>query len=304
LLTAVYGALFALNAFGVKLGARAITTLAALKLTPLFLLAGIGVFFVDWSQVSFAVGDVPSWGALGASMVLVMFAYSGMETALVPSGELNDPARDVPRATMVAILLVVLLYLGLQIVGQGVLGARLGESGVPVADTAGAIWGPGRTLLLITACISMTGFLMGNLFGTARLVFALGRDGYLPRVFGTVSPSHRVPLWALAVHALLAWGLAIAGNFDALALISGGAICLVYGLVSLAAWRAQALDLRERGDAPFVLPGGFLIPLLAIAAMVAIVTTLKADEWKAIGIALAVLVVMYAVLHTRRRRNA
>jgi amino acid transporter len=150
----------------------------------------------------------------------------------------------------------------------------------------------------------MTGFLMGNLFGTARLVFALGRDGYLPRVFGTVSPSHRVPLWALAVHALLAWGLAIAGNFDALALISGGAICLVYGLVSLAAWRAQALDLRERGDAPFVLPGGFLIPLLAIAAMVAIVTTLKADEWQAIGIALAVLVVMYAVLHTRRRRNA
>jgi APA family basic amino acid/polyamine antiporter len=304
LLTVVYGALFALNAFGVKLGARAITTLAGLKLTPLFLLAGIGVFFVDWSQVSFAIHEVPSWGALGASMVLVMFAYSGMETALVPSGELNDPARDVPRATMVAILLVVLLYLALQIVGQGLLGAELAKSGVPVADTAGALWAPGRVLLLITACISMTGFLMGNLFGTARLVFALGRDGYLPRVFGTVSASHRVPLWALAVHALLAWGLAIAGSFDALALISGGAICLVYGLVSLAAWRAQALDLRERGDAPFVLPGGFGIPLLAIAAMVAIVTTLKVDEWKAIGIALAVLVVMYAVLHTRRRRSA
>src|SRR4029453_18742248 len=178
LLTAVYGSLFTLNAFGVKLGARAITTLAALKLTPLFLRAGIGLFLVDWSQVSFAIDDVPSWGALGASMVLVMFAYSGMETALVPSGEINNPARDVPRGTAAAIALVVLLYLALQIVGQGLLGPDLATSGVPLADTAGALWAPGRTLLLVTACISMVGFLMGNLLGTARVVFALGRDRY------------------------------------------------------------------------------------------------------------------------------
>jgi basic amino acid/polyamine antiporter, APA family len=302
LITGIYLVLFALNAFGVKMGARAITALAALKLTPLFLLAGIGVFFVDWSLVSFSPAAAPSWGALGASMALVMFAYSGMETALVPSGEVQDPARSVPRATLVAILLVVLLYLGLQIVGQGVLGAKLGESGVPVADTAGAIWGPGRTLLLITACISMTGFLMGNLLGTSRLVFALGRDGYLPSAFARVSASHRVPILALVIHAGLAWVLAIAGNFDALALISGGAICLVYGLVALAAWRAQRRDLRERGDNPFVLPGGALVPVLALLAMLAIVTTLTSKEWMAIGIALAVLVVVYAVLHARRTR--
>ena len=139
LLIGVYGALFALNAFGVKLGAGAITALAALKLTPLFLLSAIGLWFVDWSQVSFAIGDVPSWGALGAGMVLVMFAYSGMETALIPSGELRDPARNVPRATMAAILLVVLLYLSLQIVCQGLLGPSLATSGVPIADTAGAL---------------------------------------------------------------------------------------------------------------------------------------------------------------------
>ena len=303
LITAVYAALFALNAFGVKLGARAIAVLAALKLTPLFLLAGIGVFFVDWSQVTFAIGDVPSWSALGASMVLVMFAYSGMETALVPSGEVTDPARSVPRATIAAILLVVLLYLGLQIVGQGLLGARLADSGVPVADTAAALWAPGRTLLLVTACISMAGFLMGNLLGTSRLVFALGRDGYLPRVFGNVTATHRVPILALAAHATLAWVLALLGNFDTLALISGGAICVVYGLVSLAAWRAQRLDLRERGT-PFVLPGGPAVPALALAAMLAIVTTLKAQEWLAIGVALAVLVAVYAFVATRRRATA
>jgi APA family basic amino acid/polyamine antiporter len=304
LLTAVYGSLFALNAFGVRLGARAITALAALKLTPLFLLAVAGLFLVDWSQVSFTIGDVPSWGALGASMVLVMFAYSGMETALVPSGEINDPARHVPRATLAAIALVVLLYLGLQIAGQGLLGPGLATSGVPVADTAGAVWEPGRVLLLLTACVSMLGFLMGNLLGTARVVFALGRDRYLPRAFGTVSARHRVPLWALAVHAGLAWALAIAGSFDPLALISGGAICLVYGLVGLAAWRAQSLDLRERGGRPFDLPGGALVPAISVAAMAAIVTTLTALEWAAIGIALTLLVVTYLVLRLRRAGTA
>ena len=304
LITGVYGALFALNAFGVKLGARAIVALAVLKLTPLFLLAAIGIWFVDWSQVSFALGDVPSWSALGASMALVMFAYSGMETALVPSGELRNPSRNVPRATVAAILLVVLLYLGLQIVGQGVLGSGLGRSPVPVADTAAALWTPARVVFLVTACLSMTGFLMGNLLGTSRLVFALGRDGYLPRVFGRVTPTHRVPMFALIAHAVPAWVLAIAGSFDALALISGGAICLVYGLVSIAAWRAQRADLRERGDAPFVLPGGPAIPALAVGAMVLIVTTLTRKEWNAILIALAVLIAVYAGLALARRQRA
>ncbi|WP_163839391.1 APC family permease [Pseudoxanthomonas sacheonensis] len=299
LLTALYLLLFALNAFGVKLGARAITALAALKLTPLFLLTGVGLFFVDWNQISFAVGDLPSWTALGTGMVLVMFAYSGMETALVPSGEVRDPSRSVPRATMVAILLVVLLYMGLQIVSQGLLGPALAGSGVPIADTAGVLWATGRIVLLVTACISMAGFLLGNLLGSSRLLFALGRDGYLPHAYGRVSASHRVPLLALATHAGLAWLLALGGTFDALALISGGAICLVYALVSLSAWRGQRVDLRERGE-PFVLWGGPLVPLLGVVAMALIVTTLTGKEWMAIGVALAALVLVYGVLRISR----
>lgn len=122
LLLGVYAAIYALNAFGVKLGARAVMTLATLKLVPLFLLVVAGLAFVDTTQISFAFADVPSWTALGAAMVMVVFAYSGVETALIPGGEVRDPSRSVPRAALSAILLVVLLYLGLQIVCQGVLG--------------------------------------------------------------------------------------------------------------------------------------------------------------------------------------
>jgi hypothetical protein len=62
---------------------------------------------------------------------------------------------------------------------------------------------------------------------------------------------------------------------------------------------AQRRDLRERG-APFVLPGGALIPMIAFAAMLLIVATLTLKEWLAIGIALVVLIAVYAVLHARR----
>jgi APA family basic amino acid/polyamine antiporter len=298
-IAAVYAALFALNAFGVKLGARMIVLLATLKLTPLFLLASVGLFFVDWNHVGWT--ELPSWSALGSSMVLVVFAYSGMETALVPTGEVRDPARHVPRATLSAIVVVVLLYIGIQVACQGLLGARLADSTAPVADAAGAIWSPAHGLLLITAGVSMTGFLMGNLFSSSRLLFALGRDGYLPRAFGRVDARYHVPRVGLLAHAGIALVLALIGNFETLALISGGAICLLFAAVSIAAWRAQARDLRGAGE-PFRMPGGsWPMPLLAVLTMAAILATMTAEQWGAIVASLVVLVAVYGLLALRRR---
>ena len=303
LIIGTYALLFALNAFGVKLGSRAVAALAGIKLAPLVLLVLVGLPLVDWSLVSFDPRDVPSIAALGGSLVLVMFAYSGLETALVPSGEFDDPAKTVPRATIVAILLVVAIYLGLQIVGQGLLGAALAMSPVPIADTAGKVFAVGRTLLLATACVSMAGFLLGNLLGSSRLLFALGRDGYLPSAYGRVSASHRVPLLGLATHAGLACLLAVGGTFDVLAGISGGAICLVYATVALAAWQLQRRGVSERGT-PFRMPGGALMPAIAFVIMSAICFTLKPDEWRAIAISLGALVLVYGVLHLVRRGHA
>lgn len=296
-LVVLYAILIALNAFGVKLGARAIVALATLKLTPLFLLAGIGLWFVDWSQISVAV---PSWAALGTSMVLVMFAYSGMETALIPSGEVRDPARDVPRATLAAVALVVLLYVSIQLVCQGVLGPALDGATAPVARAAGALWAPGFGLLIATASVSMAGFLLGNLLGSSRLLYALGRDGLLPQALGQVTERHRVPLVAIVVHGGIACALAIGGTFERLALVSGGANCVVYVLVAAAAWQLQRRDVRGVGT-PFRAPGGALVPLLSIALMAAILATLTRAEWSAIGVALVALVAIYLALDWRRR---
>ena len=297
-LASVYILLLALNAFGVKLGTRAINTLAALKLTPLFILTIVGMFFVDWSFVSFT--DVPSWAAMGPAMILVIFAYSGIETALIPSGEVKDASRNIPRATAIAIMLVVLLYVGLQIVTQGLAKASLAGSTTPIADAAGTFLPIAKTLLLLTACVSMLGFLMGNLFASSRLLFALGRDGFLPSAIGRVDMRYHVPRVALFVHAGIAFFLAARGNFEALAIMSGAANCLVYVIVCIASWRAQSIDLREKGT-PFLMPLGPLVPLLSVLIMGGILYTLPSAEWRAIGIALAALLAIYFVIEGLRR---
>jgi len=303
-LTAVYGLLVALNLRGVKIGARAINLLASAKLLPLVLLAIAGLLLLDGDAGMqpdwFAI---PDWTALGTSMVLVIFAYSGMETALIPTGEVKDPSRVVPRATMTAVLFVVALYLAIQVVSMRALGADLATSATPLADAAAKLWGPGFALLLATAGVSMLGFLQGNVLASSRLAYALAREGHLPQPLATISPRFRVPTWAIVVHGSIAWLLAINGDFTQLALISGGANCLVYVFSCAAAGRLQQRGIAENRE-PLWLPAGWLIPIVSLVAMALILSTLTQQEWSAIGIALALMVGAYALTGWNRRRKA
>jgi basic amino acid/polyamine antiporter, APA family len=288
---ALYAILMSLNLYGVALGGRVLVVLATLKLAPLVALVAIGVWFVDFGQISLL--SVPSGAALGASMVAVIFAYSGIETALIPSGEVRDPARDVPRAALAASLCVVILYVGIQIICQASLGSALASDKSAIASAAGTLWAPGKTLILITAGISMTGFLMGNLLGSARVAFALGRDGFLPNYLGQIS-ARGVPHWAIVAHASLACALSMWGSFEFLILVSAGANCLIYIGVAMAAWRMQKMDVRQAEGPAYQMPGGALLaPGLSVLAMVFVLWHLKLGEWLSIGGALLGLVVCY-----------
>ncbi len=298
----LYSVLAFLNLFGVAMGGRVLVAFAALKLTPLIIMAALGLTIVDLGQIQWFA--IPSFAALGTSMVAVIFAYSGIETALIPSGEVRDPARDVPRAALAATLIVIILYLAIQVVCQASLGSALATDKTAVASAAGTLWGPGKTLILITAAISMTGFMMGNLLGSARVAYALGRDGFLPSAIGAIS-SRGVPHWAIVAHAVIACTLACAGNFEFLVLVSGGANCLIYVGVACAAWQLQrrAVTLEK---APFTMPGGsWLIPAISVAAMLMVLSTLKRNEWLSILLALGVLVAVYWIrMGLVARRNS
>jgi amino acid transporter len=300
-LIGIYALLVTINALGIRAGTRAIVALSALKLTPLIILASVGLFFIDWSRID--LGAFPGFEALGLSMVAVIFAYSGMETALIPSGEIKQPERLVPRATLAATAIVVLLYLGVQTVALGMLGPELAGNSAPIAATAGKIWNPAFDVLLVTASVSMLGFMQGNLLGSSRALYALGRDGYLPAPLGRITRTHRVPLVAIVTHAAMACALAVVGTFDWLVLLSGGANCLLYVAVCAAAWQLQRRGIQEHGK-PFALPGGPAIPLLGVLGMGLILTTLNRAEWLAIGAVTGIIVALYVALQFLRGRRA
>lgn len=303
LLSTVFAGLFVLNARGMRLGMRAIVTLAILKLTPLVLLVVIGVWFIDPSALlpTRSALDAVEPHAMGAALVLVMFAYSGMETALTPAAEMRDARRDLPQATLWATAFVVVLYFGLQAVAQGLLGPALAGDATPLASAAGRLHPAAATALLVTAAISMLGFLQGNLVGTSRLVYALARDRQLPAKLALVSRTSAVPVVALAAHAAVAWTLAMLGNFATLALLSGGANCLLYALVALAAWRLARRDpaasLRQRAIEN-------IAPPFAFVALCAIAATLGANEWWILLGTIALIAVAYAFGNAVRTHRA
>jgi len=292
-----YFLLCVLNARGMRAGAIAIILLATVKLLPLVLLALLGSFAVH--AANFHGAATLTWSSLGSAMVLVIFCYSGMEIALSPSGEIHDPSRVVPRATLIGMAAVVLLAVSLQIVAQGVLGGHLANNPAPLAAVADSLLPGSYGALLLAAGISMFGFLQGDLVGSSRLLYALARDGYLPSILCHVTERRRVPLAALIAHATVVAVVATLGTFKSLVLVSGGAMAIVYSGCCAAAWRLQKQDIREAGT-PFVLPGGAWIPLITCTALLFIVLALARSEWKALGYALLVVMALYAIARWRR----
>lgn len=292
-----YLLLCVLNARGIRTGANAIILLATVKLLPLVLLAVFGIFYVHAGN--FRGPATLTWPALGSALVLVMFCYSGMEIALSPSGEIRDPSRIVPRATLIAMAAVVSLAVGLQIVAQGVLGGRLANNPAPLAALADTMLPGSYSVILLAASIAMFGILQGDLVGSSRLLYALARDRYLPSILSHVTVRRRVPLPAVITHASVIALVATFGTFKWLAEVSGGAISIVYIGCCAAAWRLQKQDTRESGT-PFVLPGGPWIPVTTSAALLLILMTLERSEWKAIGYALLVVIALYGVARWRR----
>ena len=295
-LLAVYGALMVLNAWGVRVGAAAIVAFALAKVLPLLILASLGLRYLHVENLHIAA--VPSWTSIGSCLVLVVFAYSGIETALAPSGEVRNPDKVVPRAALAGVGVVIALYVGLQFVAQGVLGATLAGNDAPLAAVAEVIIKGGGGLLVLTASVSLIGTLQGDLLGASRLLYALARDGILPAQLAAVSERHRVPVRAVVAHAFAGWTLATAGSFTTLALVSGGAFCFVYIGCCAAAWQLQRVNAGDT-NAPLVLRGGPLIPGIAIGGLLLIVTTLRRAEW----IALACAAVAISALYAARRRD-
>jgi APA family basic amino acid/polyamine antiporter len=304
--TAVLAATFLLlsgvNVLGVRQGNAVNVVSTVAKLLPLVLLLVVGAFAVK--SANLAWHGAPATGSLARTSVLLIFAFAGVESALVPSGEVRDVAHTIPRAIALAMVAITLLYVGLHLVAQGVLGAALATSRTPLADAAAVALGPwGRALILVGTAVSMFGYVGGMTLAVPRALFALARDGFLPRAVAAVHPRWRTPYVAIAVQTVIVLALAVTSGFEKLAILANLSTLLLYAGCCVAAWELRRRDVRADGI-PFRVPAASIVPWVALAVIAFLLMSITLDEWLVVAAVMAAACVLYFATLPARRRTA
>jgi basic amino acid/polyamine antiporter, APA family len=286
--------LAAINIRGVRIGARAVEAVTLIKLAPLIIFIGAGIFFLRSEALAWP--GWPAGGPLGRSVLQLLFAFVGVEVALVPSGEVKHPARTVPRAIYAALGITTLLYIMIQLVALGVLGSDLGKYGdTGLAEAAARFLGnAGRTLMLVGLAVSAFGWATSDILSSPRIIFAFGRDGFIPRLFAHVDLRFHTPDVAIATYALIAFVLSFSSTFQRLAILSNMAVLLLYILCCLAALELNRRDIRSDGR-PFKFPGQSIFPIVSIILIVWVLAHAKKDEFEITAACLAIASLLYLI---------
>ncbi len=283
------------NIRGVRQGTRLIVVLSVAKLLPLLVFVGVGAFFIQ--PANLVVEHMPAPSSLARAAIILIFAFSGCESALVPSGEVKDPARTVPRALAIAMIGVTLLYLAVHLVAAGLLGDRLATvKTAPLAFAAEQFLGtPGRLLLLIGATISMFGYVSGMTLAAPRALWKFAQDGLLPRAIGAIHPAYRTPHVAIVVQTTLVAFLAIFNSFEQLAVISNLAALLLYAGCAVATMILRKRGVREEGTIPFAVPGGPVIPIVTVLLIGWLLTSITLEEWTVLAATLGLASLFFVI---------
>ncbi|MGI8671984.1 MAG: APC family permease [Luteitalea sp.] len=287
LLAVILGGLAWVNIRGVRHGTRVVEGLTVVKLLPLLVLVAAGVWQAGPSM--FQVGPLPEPSSIGRATLVLIFAFSGAETALALSGEIARPSRTIPQALIVALVLITGLYVAIHLAAAAALGAALPTTpDATLAAAAGALIGPaGQALLLAATVMSMFGYMSAVVLSTPRLVFAMGRRGVLPAWAGRIHPRWHTPATAIASHTVVLFLVAATGTFASLAGFASVSVVSVYLLACVSAMQLQRTDtvMTEAADAATfdptandLRPTPFRVPLLilALGAVVCVVLLMQA----------------------------
>lgn len=246
------------NLMGTRYGMRSLGALTILKFLPLLAVVVVGMVLFDPDAFPIRETRFPDAISIGTAALLVIYAFVGWEAAVVPAGETRDPARTMPKALLLAMGMVTLLYVLVQVVVVGTLDDPAATER-PLVEVGSVLFGPvGAVLLTIGVVVSVGGNIAGTVITAPRLTYSLARDGSLPAWFGKVHEERRTPNNSIIFFAILVFVLSVYGSFVWLAAMSA----LVRVLIYMACIGAMPRLRRRHGDHPerFRLPGGWTIP--------------------------------------------
>lgn len=289
----LFAGLAMLNIRSVKYGIRFIELATFAKLIPLVLLVIVGIGYISVDNLRWTA--TPTIGNIGSASLLLIFAFMGVEGPISNGGEIKNAKRTVPLGIFFGISSVLFLYIAIQLVTQGVLGDTiLAHKSSPLAAVAGIIFGKaGFVLIIVATSISMIGAIGGEILSIPRILFAGARDGVMPRALARVHPRFFTPYIAVGFYAFLGCVFAISGGFKQLAIISSASMLLLYLGVVLSTLKLRKNE-AETTEKTFRAPGGILVPLLAIGAILWLLSNLSKPEFTGIAIFIIVFSCIYA----------
>ena len=282
-ITVVVIAMTTVNLIGVREAALVNNLFTIAKLTPLLLFIVTGLFFL--SPETFVAPAAPNYGDFSTAALLLIFAFSGFEMAVVPAGETRDPRRHVAFALLTATGVVALLYVMIQVVCIGTL-PGLASSERPLVDASSRFLGAtGASIVSVGALISITGTLNSNMLVAPRILFAMAEQGQLPRPLAATHRRFRTPHIAILISAAVTFVLTLQGTFISALTISTVIRLLVYIATCVA---LPVLRFRKDASAPrFNAPAGAAVAVAAATLSMWLLSNSPSNDARAVGLAAA-----------------
>ncbi|WP_010136395.1 APC family permease [Ochrovirga pacifica] len=288
-----FAGLGAINVRGIKQGMNLVKLLTIIKITSLLVLVACATGSVNTTYL--AIEEIPSLGTIGKVCLVLFFAFQGAETGLSISGEVKKANKTIPKAIFLSITGILVLYIAIQTVSMGVLGSDLLlHKENPLGQLANQVFGPvGLSIMTAAAAISMFGIVTGEVLSMPRILYRAAKDQVLPiPQLASTHPLFKTPYVAIITYASLGFLFASLGGFEQLAIFSSATILLVYLGVSLSVIKLRKMVSDTKG---FKAPGGLLIPILAVATIVWVLSNLTKDEFIAIVALVLGLTILYLI---------
>ncbi len=282
---------------GASESAKVNATMVVIKLAVLVMFVVIA--FTGFTSDNFADFAPKGVAGITAAAGTIFFTFIGLDAISTAGDEVRDPQRTMPRAILGALAIVTTIYV---LVAVSALGTQpwqdfadpeQGKAGLAkiLQDVVGASW-PG-TILSAGAVISIFSVTLVTMYGQTRILFAIGRDGLLPKAFARVNPRTRTPVNNTVIVAVVVGLLAAFIPLDYLwDLVSIGTL-IAFIVVSVGVMVLR----RTRPDLPrgFRVPGYPVTPVLAVAACLYILSGLHWYTYAWFGLWLAVVLAFYVL---------
>ncbi|MGC4036991.1 MAG: amino acid permease [Chitinophagaceae bacterium] len=293
------------NVRGAKYGVWFSILTTIIKLVPLLLLVVFGLGHItaanlEWKQAL-------TLNEIGSATLILFYTFVGIETSVNNGGEFKNPARTVPVGIFSGLVFVLLLYVSIQLVSQGILGDQLVADKIkdaPLAAVANRLFGTaGITLMIAGTAFAMLGTLSGEVLGNPRILFAGARDGLMPKALAKVHKKFATPYVSIAVYAALCFIFSVIGEIKQLLILSSATTLLIYLGVVLATIRMRYKQTTLGDQKTFKIPGGVIIPFLAIIIILWILSNLSRQEITGIIVFCAIVSALYLPIYFLKRKN-